>query len=491
MSQRPEARPPNSGTANAASIVPNVLVAKRYKNFADQANFIDCKISQSRQGPESGRPPHMPGMAWMLAAIYLWNAIMCRAILHHWGVPIPFRLVSQIGNIVAFVLLAVGVFVYTRNHPIHQIFRVGRCRLIYGWFLLLLLFGCYGIIRGNDWSAIGRESMAFCYIGFFLILGGDDRFWAQISKHLTVLFYMSAFLVVVFSTTPMVQVIGDEVFQDYVGALGTGHRNIFSLGFTLRPTIASGMFLGIWGLVGKDKGLWAYLQVSAFLVAFGIEAGLFLFRSSGVYILLAGLGYFLLRPRLERSAQAGKSAMIAATAIIGLMVFAKTTASDDLQARFFEETLHAGLFESRNGEVKAYLEQSGWQALLGRGVGGSFDATGATAWTGSSYDARMFANWATMHYGILIFFLKGGILMLALFASLLTPALRRRSRGWYKNPCNLAAALLFPASVLMITTDPIPFGVESLLFMLALIVPLSRFGKRGDPGVIPMSRKCS
>jgi len=345
--------------------------------------------------------------------------------------------------------------------------------------LLLALFVGYGVARGNDLMAISKELTALCYVGFFLILGGDDRFWAYLSKPLTVLFYAGAILVVAFANTPIVQAVGDEVRQDLTAPVAVAHRNILSLGYTLRPLMASGLFLGVWGLVNRQRGLWRCLQISAPIVLFACEVGLFLFRSAGAYVLLAGVSCLVLRPFFERRAQARKSIVILATAAIGITIFAATSPSDYLLTRISEDTRENGLFESRNTELREYLDQAGWGVLLGRGVGGTFDASNAYLGAGRSYDRESFSSWNTLHYGVLAFGLKGGIVMLALFVSMLTPGLRRRGRQWYKNPCNLTAALLFPTSVVMVITDPLLLGVEGLLFMLVLMAPLSRFGRRG------------
>lgn len=420
----------------------------------------------------------MPGVRWVLAAIYLWYAVMSRAILFHWGVPIPFRLISQIGNTAVVALVVIGVYLYTRRHPIHQVFTAGYCRRMYCWFLLVALLAFYGIARGNDFITIGKELTGFCYIGLFLILGGDDRFWAHINKPMTVLFYIGTFLVVAFANTPMVQSLGDEVFETLAVPVSVAHRNIQSLGFTLRPLLSSGLLLGLWGLVGKDRGVWRFLQVSAPFALFGVDVGLFLFRSAGLSIVLTGVSYLVLRPFLERRARAGKSILVLAIATVGITIFASTVTSGYLLDRMSGQTGEGGMFESRNAEVGAYLDQAGWGGLFGRGLGGVFDASTVYAQAGEVYNRESFGKWGTMHYGILVFFLKGGIVMLALFVSILIPGFRRRSRLWYRNPINLTAALMTPISVLLVITDPVTLTVESMLPMLVLMGPLSRFGRR-------------
>ena len=353
----------------------------------------------------------------------------------------------QIGNLAVLGLLAIGIYRYIQCCPIHNNFTDSHCRRIYYWFLLLALFACYGILRGNELVTIGKESTAFCYIGFFLVLGGDDRFWAHLRKPLTALFYIGAFLVVSFANTPAVQVAEDAVTQNLTADVSVAHRNIFSLGYTLRPLMASGLLLGIWGLVSKQKGLWRNLQMAAPVVLFACEVGLFLFRSTGAYVVLAGASYLILCPVFERRVHMGRTILVLCAAAIGVTVFAATETSDYFLARLSAETQKEGLFESRNAELGAYLDDLRWETISGRGIGGTFDAFSAFLRPGEdAYAREALSKWATLHYGVLVFALKGGVLMLALFISLLMPGFRRRSRDWYRNRYNLTAALLFPTA---------------------------------------------
>jgi len=349
------------------------------------------------------------------------------------------------------------------------------------WFFLLALLSAYGIARGNDWYITGKECMAGCHIGIFFILGSDDRFWYKIEKPLTIMFYIGALLVATFSNTPVVQAIGDVVLQDYNAPISTAGRNINSLGYSLRPLMASGLLLGMWGLVRKGKPIWRFLQVSALFVTLACDVGLFVFRGTFLAIVLVGLSYLLLLPFLKDNAFSAKSVFILTAGAIGFIVFAESDVLDRLQRRLLEETQTESLWGSRNAELRAYLDQVRWEALVGRGIGGTFDATGGGSWSKSTSIGLTYRTWGVLHYGILIFSLKGGIVMLALFASWLTPGLRHRPRRWYTNPCNLTAALLFPLYLLILVTNPLPFSVEGLLFMLALMVPLSRFSRRLAP----------
>jgi hypothetical protein len=334
------------------------------------------------------------------------------------------------------------------------------------------------MIHGNEVDMTIKEFMAGCYIGFFLILGRDDRFWYGIEKPLTVLFYISASLVIAFSFTPMVQVVGGDVVQDYSAPISTGARLIFTLGHSLRPLMDSGLLLGAWGLVRKHEPVWNVLQVSALFVMFACDVGLFLYRGAVVTIALVVLGYIVLRPLLlGGKVISTKSVLLLASAAIVFMGYLKMNQSVNVLDRFNTETEGAGILESRNQELRSYLDDMGVETLIGRGMGGTFDGT-----DGGKVDSidptADYTKWGYLHYGILIFTLKGGIVMLVIFTSWLIQGLRHRQRSWYKNPCNLTAALLFPVYVLQSFTSPFPFSIEGLLFFLALMVPLSRFCMR-------------
>jgi hypothetical protein len=352
------------------------------------------------------------------------------------------------------------------------------CQGIYIWFILLTLCSIYGIARGNDVDPVIKEFMAGCYIAFFLILGSDDRFWYKIEKPLTILFYISASLVIAFSFTPMVQVVDGVVVQDYSAPIETGGRLIFTLGHSLLPLMATGLFLGVWGLVRKHRHIWQILQVSALFVLFACEVGLFLYRSAVVTIALVVLCCIFLRPLLlgDKVISAKNILILAAVALL-FIGYVGIDHSSSVLDRFSTEKQGAGYWESRNQELRSYLDDMGWETLIGRGVGGTYDATDGGRVTTIDTNVE-YTKWPYVHYGILIFSLKGGIIMVVIFISWLMSGLRHRQRSWYKNPCNLTAALLFPAYVLTSFTNPFPFSVEGLLVMLALMVPLSRFSMR-------------
>lgn len=445
-------------------------------------------ISEKSHNRGHHHSKRMPGVKWILAAIYLWHAVMLRDLLFNWGIPAPLQLISSIGSLFVVCLLAIGVCVYIRRARLCSHFSVWRRNEIYAWFTLLLLYSAYGIAHGNDWPSVGKELIAGCYFVFFLILGSDDRFWYEIEKPLTILFYMSVLLVVTYSHTPAIQLTVDSITQENAASIATGGRLIGSLGYEFRPLIESGLFLGMWGLVRRHGRFWRTLQVSAWLAMFACNVGLFLFRGWVLMLALVVLSYVILRPLLEREPFPFKNVLVLAASAILVVGFMRTSQSTFLAKRFTQETRSEGIFHSRDAELQAYFNDLGWESLIGRGMGGSFDKTGAM--TDMKVSERLgldLSKWKTLHYGIFILLLKGGILMLVIFSSWLISGFSVRRPVWYKNSCNLTAALLFPAFAFNVVFNPFTFSVEGLLSMLSLMIVLSRFIKRLPPRTVAIS----
>jgi hypothetical protein len=112
-------------------------------------------------------------------------------------------------------------------------------------------------------------------MGVTLYLGTDDRVWYALDKHLTILFWLGVVLISLNLYVPLPEVKGVE----FVDVTDRFSGTIASL---LGPLIAPGLFLGVWGLVSKRRGIWKVLQILAPVASVGIQAGLFLFRSSAV-----------------------------------------------------------------------------------------------------------------------------------------------------------------------------------------------------------------
>ena len=412
----------------------------------------------------------VPGGSWIFLGLYLTCLITCRPILYLLGVSLSLRAISQLGDSLAFFLIVVGTYKYIASAMPNALYRGRYRQQVWAWFFFVLFFAVYGfLLQHNEWADVGKEFIGLSYIGVFLLLGGDDRVWYALSKHLTCIFYVGAVLILVFYDTPGVNITSDDTMQ-YASTF-MSNRYLSTIGYNLRPLIGSGVLLGTFGLVRRDRGLWRVLQILALGVTFACEVFLFKFRSGATIILLAGLSILVLRPVYEGRIQLVKTVILLTLGLVGIGYYIKSEASELLRGRFFLETQQEPLFQSRNAELDAYMEQMGWKVLIGNGVGGRFDAS-------SVYKIPSASKWGALHYGVLKFSLIGGLPLLGLFALFVVPGLVPQRRSWYKNPCNMTAALLFPIYFIGLLVGPILVEPEALTTTVPIVILFARFALR-------------
>lgn len=430
-------------------------------NFA----HVACRL------PSEGRinTLKLPGMRLILLGLVIFFFVGIRKVLFYWGIPLPLRSISQFGGILASVLLFWGIRKYsciTRTHQ--KIYRLHQQK-VYFWHGLLVLFFVVGLLNGNSWNIAGKEFIMLWFFGEFWIIGANDRFWYALEKPLTIIFYIAAPLIFLYYTTPAI--ITDILGSEQLDLKYLSNRYINTLGYDLKPLIGSGMFLFVWGTMRPRHDYWRVLQIGALFISFTINVGLFKFRGVAFSYAAIGLVMLLLRPVFEKRKRPGTSALLLSAGLVGLWIFTQTDAFAMLMDRMFTDTKFEPLFESRNNELSAYIDDMGWQVFVGRGLGGSYDAYNAI----SILSAH---NWTTTHFGILVFTLKGGILMLGAFLAVLLAGFKLRPKDWYQNPMNLTATLLLPVLTLNFFLNPFSLTPDAVFTYLPFMMVLARFGRK-------------
>ena len=448
-------------TAREQALQPFRVVPKTNEGFGSNKRLLARTIAP--------RTRDLPGIQWILLGLYLNFALVCRPVLYHWGIPLPMRLVSQIGNPIVLLLFAIGGYQYAKSQHVHLLLRESPGFRIRTWFCIIAFLSVYGVIHGNEWITIGKEAIAFSTMGIFLLVGEDECFWYGLEKHLTVLFYLGFALMYVYYQSPTVTVTSQGVLQDFYVTMDPRYTG--SLAYPLRPLVAPGLLLGIWGLVRRSGGIWRILQILALPALFACEANLFKFRSSAAFALLAALSFLVLGPLLERRIRLFTSVFVLAVGTLGLLYYLPTKSGQILETRVTVETKKAPLFGSRLAELEAYLADMGPEAVVGRGLGGTFDASRV-------YGPNMGRKWAGLHFGVLVFTLKGGLPFLLAFLSFIRPGFAWRDPFWYRNPCDLTAALLFPVYCCAIIFNPIHFSPEMALYNLPVMMVLARSARQ-------------
>jgi hypothetical protein len=414
----------------------------------------------------------LPGIRWIIAGIVVLVLTTMWPIFFHWGIKIPKTLSARLGGTLGTLALFFGVMVFIRTLRLKYLLKPLTLITINLWKTLLVFFLVVGIILGNGVIGAVREFLFFWMLTEFMIAGADDRFWYAIEKPLTVVFYTAVPLILVYYQTPMLIIDPQGVFYSNLAEIGG--RFTWSLAYDLRPMIASGIFLGIWGFVRPAGGPWRIAQILAPVFFFIIEVGLFQFRSVAFSLALMVLSLLLLRPFLEVRNRPKSTVMLLAICIAALLMFVDTDQYDVFRKRTFEQTQDVPILQSRLDELSAYTADMGWEILIGRGLGGSFDASGVFFRRDTSDD------WRTLHFGIMVFTLKGGISMLLLFLIFIGRGFKIYPKPWYKNPCNITAALFFPVFIFHIIMAPILINPVGLFKFIPAMMVLSRFARRSD-----------
>jgi hypothetical protein len=407
-------------------------------------------------------------MQAIVLSLYLFGFSNCRYALYHWGIPLPLRLTSEIGSTIALLLFMGGAAAYLKRYPPRVTSSASQYKRVALWLYLIGGLALYGLVRGNPWNDVDQEAIVLSIMGVALFLGTDDRVWYALDKHLTILFWLGVVLISLNLYVPLPEVKGVE-FVD------VSDRFSGTIGSLLRPLIASGLFLGVWGLVSKRRGIWKVLQILAPVAFVGIEGGLFLFRSGALAFLITLASCLVLRPLLEKRIRLLSSALIIISLAAGVVFYSATESAGRLVQRVNGGgNGEDGLFGERVAEVKACVSDLGWESVIGRGLGGTYDAS-------EIYTYENAKQWGTMHFGVLVFGLKGGILLMWTFIGFIVLGMRIRERVWYQNPCNMTATLMFPVCLFQITTLPFSLIPEGAIAYFPLMLVLARFGRKEQP----------
>ena len=418
--------------------------------------------------PSGAQRAAITGVRWILVGLVVLFLSGIRNVFFHWGIPLQVRNVALISGFLGSACITWGIYRYCRATDLwHLVVPNHKSKLLL-WCLVLALLLVGGLLNGNQINDIGKELIIFWLIGVFLLMGTSDELWFALDRPLTIMFYLAALLVFVYSTTD--GVISGDFGTEQIKAQLINVRNIDSLGYGLRPLMGTGTFLFVLGCVSPRHGLWKVLQVGALFVTFGSGVGLFAFRGAVFSITLVAAMVLLVRPFLEQRRRRTLTAALSVCGVVGLIAFAQSNAYRNIVNRITFETRDEPIFASRIDEASAMFEDLEWAILTGRGLGGAFDVTAV-------FGNRLGENWTTIHIGILMFALKGGVVLMVLFISFVAPGVVFRSKTWYQNPCNLTATLLFPNLVLNFCFNPFPLSVDAVFTYLPSMMVLARYGR--------------
>lgn len=367
------------------------------------------------------------------------------------------------------ILCLFGIYLYGIRRPIAAHLRLYdrtyQTRILLYMFALAPM-SLNGLLRGNGFS-IFAEFGFFLLFAFFLLMGGHDRVWHVIDRPMTIMVYVSFLMMIIFKDTVASQGIGDSFDPNF--------RFTNTVAFRLRPMMLPAFFIFIWGCVNKRTRIWKLLQTGTLALLLVSEVGLFKFRSAlGLVLLSVTLVLFVYPIFQYRKIHPKNYILICVIVIVAFASFLQLGYLDGFMTRVERTSyVQTSIFASRQNELDVFFNEMGGDVILGRGLGGRFDASSVFGRIENSH------RWSTVHIGIFSLVLRGGYIYLALFLSFFLPVLRRKHRLWYDNPCNTASVLFVFLILVNMLTSPFAVSLPYFLRYLWFALALSRLGTIG------------
>ena len=401
---------------------------------------------------------------WLLLGFMLSLVGLCRNTFIYYYPSSVSSLVSNVSFPIAAICFCFSGIILFRRERLWLRATPGHRGRILIWVALCLVALLYGLLRGNYMVYVVKEFLWLLIFTVFLMIGLCDRIWGPIVKCITVMFYISAILMLftIDKINPVAELLGGVQNVD-----GTRYTNSLAIGF--RAYISTGLFIALWGAVSRRDGAWNFFMIGALFVQVALNVLLFKFRSEALFGVVAVASLLLLRPVYERKIRIGLSAFFVVLSIAGVVLLVSTDTFAQFLERARYSTIDEGMFYSRNMELSWYLNDLGGEVFIGRGVGGAFDGFGMIRADETS------SLWKTLHYGALVFTLKGGILLILSFLSFIIVGLRFFPQWWYQNPRNMVAALYLPLLLILFSMLPIALLPEQGCRAAIYGMILSRF----------------
>lgn len=341
-------------------------------------------------------------------------------------------------------------------------FLTGRVLLL---VICTLAMAVHGLLRGNGAEAVLNEAIFFTIIAAFYTIGKIDRIWYIIDKPMTIFVYLGALLIFFFKDS--INYGGNDL-----GDVSASSRYMTSIGAALRPLCMPSLFLIVWGVFNHRNLLWKVLQIGTAVPLLITDVGLFQFRGTLFFFGLCIINIIMFATVFRNI---GKLKHLSVLAIIVTLALSYIGLSN-FGERFFERVAEAkiserNLFESRRVEFEVFLEQMGTDLWLGRGLGGTYNASEAFGVSLNAYE------WRTVHFGIGTFLLRGGVVYYGFLLYIIAPVFFRKRSNWYDDPCNATAFVLLPILFGQALVNPIYIAPAGVLRWFAFGLVLARLAR--------------
>jgi len=421
-----------------------------------------------------------PGIAYVYLGLIMLIITLLWPVLFYWGLPLPRALTARVGGIIGPVIFYFGMRRFITGTMTERFASSSIRSFLLFWRALLILCFFYGVYAGNDILAAVREIIVLWLFAEIFLAGTNPLFWHAIAPALTFAFYIATPLLLMYYDVPGITT--DEMGSDFRNTAEIGGRFTWSLVYGIRSLTATGIFLAFWAVIlnPPQSKYMRYLQLAAPFFQFFFTVVLFQFRGGAFIFILITVIFFLIRPLLDKQ-KVRNTALLFTSGLIGLMFYLQSDAFDVLQYRAFEATQKIGIFESRSSEFKDFVNDMGFEMVLGRGLGGTFDASNTF---GAKRDNAH--QWGTLHIGLAIFLLKGGIPLLIGFLYLCIPT-QIFSYFRTRNRYQLIAILYYSIILFSFIMNPFSLSPTSIFPYIPIFMMLGVLHS-GNPMYVARSR---
>jgi hypothetical protein len=326
--------------------------------------------------------------------------------------------------------------------------------------LTLVSLSFYGRFRDNPVDWVVRDCWPYAVILAGLLLGRFDRAMEDLEKPLLVAFWVCFVFTVATLDTALILSAG---FFERVAPLVGERSSVDTVGYKVGDTLGFWPLVFILGYLRPRMDFWKMLSIAAALGWIGLQIHFQKrapFARGMVYVAIA----VAIIPFLQKRLKLGTALLFLLAIISFLLVMQRGVSFQRLMVRYEEDP---SLFESsRYMEARSMLDDlHGAEWLYGKGMGGGFQSP----WSWSvrrleDPDASM-----TLHVGLLMPLLKGGLFLSIIFYAFFFPLFTRKPPGWYGSRWNVAAMAIAPVVLVFLlaeggaltgsTMDPLMVGI--------------------------------
>ena len=339
----------------------------------------------------------------------------------------------------ALPVLGLSVILYARANRTVSSAR-GWKEKLWLFFVALGLLTITGFLNGNGLRAIADDLWIYLYFLLFVMLGRYDEVWKDLEKPLIILFWI-LFILTLWGLSlprPFVNEYGEVVFLD----IAQDRPTVNTAGYEFHRILGFWPLVYMLGCLQRQRLLWRVLAIAS-VFAFLALTVIFQKRAPFARTLMYALAPLIISLISVRRTRVLFSLAVLSGLTAALAAIVSTDAFKQLDTRYRTD---APLLESaRIIEARAMFEDLHLsEYITGRGLGGYYAPPPDWEAGVVKINDQGELGRRSLHIGLLVPILKGGMLFWLIYYSLYWPVLKLRHRRWYGVPPNMCAIAIIP-----------------------------------------------